>query len=135
MNRGTIVAHDNAVLRQRLSSSEVLNAKERRSAKRNTSVCVRETLEQSYWHSSFPLPIDMLTTTSQPFMNLLTAVVHICVSESPVHCHRLGHYLLNVLIPRPHEILPLHETRHYFLLRMCTSWTLPRDSATVSQIE
>ena len=40
---------------------------------RNTSVRVRETLEQSYWHSDFPLPIDMLTNTSRLFTNFLTA--------------------------------------------------------------
>ena len=42
---------------------------------RNTSVRVRETLQQSYWHSNFPRPIDMLTSTSRLFTNFLTAFV------------------------------------------------------------
>ena len=83
MNCGTIVTHDNAFLRQWFKvvfRFEVPNAKERRSTERNTSV--RETLEQSYWHSNFPLPIDTLTNTSRPFTNFLTAFSW---CSSPLH--------------------------------------------------
>ena len=32
----------------------------------------RETLEQSYWHSNFPLSVVKLLNISQPFMKVLT---------------------------------------------------------------
>jgi len=62
------VAQDNAILRHfaaKISFLEVLLAKEIRSWKENLFQWQPRILEQSYWHSMFPLSVVKLSNTSE----------------------------------------------------------------------
>jgi len=66
------VAQDNAILRHfaaKISSSEILLAKEIRPWKENLFQWQPRILEQSYWHSMFPMSVVKLPNTSECSQN------------------------------------------------------------------
>ena len=96
-----------------LSSSEVQDHRGKKILERKTSFSDRETLEQTYWHSNFPLSVVKLSNTSQTFMKLLTALKPSHDLVSVLHC------LVSCIRPQLLSFLSHHYSQT--LLNVCNA--------------